>query len=324
MSGTSSDLSLGIGHTPAVAGRESSKADERTRPSTRAPGLEPEHGFRDLRQYVPADILDASFPLSVRGYERHAVDDHLKRVNRVIAELKVSASPQAAVRHALDVAGEKVEGLLQAARDAAEEITASATQEAEESTARVKADAAQLVVNASTEADRMRTEAEELIAEAAAKAEETVAKARAEANEILSEAKAGVETSLRRSHAQAADRLRHLEEELAAMRERAETRMREIEKDTEKIRKRRSELLDDIRARASRLGELADTAAAAMPSSDATTPDAETQEPEAAEESDSPVATEEPSPPPRSGELIEATGKPHDQTTRATGAGPDS
>ena len=111
---------------------------------------------------MPADILDVSFPIAVRGYERHAVDDHIKRVNRVIAELKVSASPPAAVRHALDVAGEKVEGLLEAARQAAEQLTETARREAEESTARVKAEAAELVVNASTEADRMRTEAESL------------------------------------------------------------------------------------------------------------------------------------------------------------------
>jgi hypothetical protein len=30
----------------------------------------------------------------VRGYDRHAVDAYRKRVNRAIAELKVSASPQ--------------------------------------------------------------------------------------------------------------------------------------------------------------------------------------------------------------------------------------
>jgi hypothetical protein len=71
------------------------------------------------------------------------------------SELKVSTSPPAAVRHALDVAGNRVDGLLHAAREAADEITASAQQEAEESTARVKAAAAELVVNTSTEADRM-------------------------------------------------------------------------------------------------------------------------------------------------------------------------
>jgi hypothetical protein len=75
---------------------------------------EGERGFAHLRQYVPRDMLDLSFPVSVRGYDRHAVDAYVKRANRVVAELKVSASPVGAVRHALDQAGEKVEGLLAA------------------------------------------------------------------------------------------------------------------------------------------------------------------------------------------------------------------
>jgi DivIVA domain-containing protein len=283
----------------AVAEGESSNADVRAT-APRAPGQEREHGFRDLRQYVPADILDVSFPVSVRGYDRHAVDDHIKRVNRLIAELKVSASPPAAVRHALDVAGEKVDGLLHAAQEAADEITSSARQEAEESTARVKTAAAELVVNTSTEADRMRAETEELIRRAAAEAADIVAKAKAEANEILSETKAAAETSLTRSHAEAAERVQRLEDELAAARDQAETRMREIHKDTEALRKKRSELLDDIRARANRLGELADTAATEMPPGDAAKPEPATPKPEAGDEAGSPVATSRPSqaPPP--------------------------
>ena len=60
-----------------------------------------ERDFGDMRPYVPADILNVSFPAAVRGYDRRAVDAYVKRVNRVIAELKVSASPPAAFRHAL-------------------------------------------------------------------------------------------------------------------------------------------------------------------------------------------------------------------------------
>jgi DivIVA domain-containing protein len=281
----------GIGDTPGVADEAASKADERVR-SSGAPEQERQDGFRELRQYVPADLLDVSFPVSVRGYDRHAVDDHIKRVNRVIAELKVSASPPAAVRHALDVAGEKVEGLLQAARDAAEELTASARQEAEETTARVKAEAAELVVNTSTEADRMRVEAEEMIAKAAAEAADTVAKAKAETNGILSEATAEAEKRLTRSHAEATERLRRLEQELAAAREQAEMRMCEIQSDTEAIRKKRDQLLDDIRARANRLGELA-AAAAEMPPSDAGKPETERVSLEAGDGAESPVGTDE-------------------------------
>ena len=102
---------------------ESSRPPENTESSPAAP--KPEQSFRDVRHYVPQDILDVSFPVSLRGYDRDAVDAYVKRVNRVIAELKVSASPPAAVRHALDLAQEKVEALLQAAREAAEQITVS-------------------------------------------------------------------------------------------------------------------------------------------------------------------------------------------------------
>jgi len=80
---------------------ESSDLDA-NEPSRAAPKTEREFG--DLRQYVPRELLDVSFPVAVRGYERGAVDAYIRRVNRVIAELKVSASPTAAVRHALDQA----------------------------------------------------------------------------------------------------------------------------------------------------------------------------------------------------------------------------
>jgi DivIVA domain-containing protein len=224
-----------------VVDDELSKAGEREKHPP-AP-QEREHGFGDLRHYVPRDILDVSFPVAVRGYDRRAVDAYVERVNRVIAELKVSASPPAAVRHALDQAGEKVEGLLQAAREAAEQVTASARQEAEENTARAKAEAAELTVNTSAEADRVKAEADELRATARAEADETVAKANAEADE----------------------RLRQLRDELAEQRVHAETRMREIQADTEALRKERRQLLDDVRTMASGLVDLANAAAVRVP-----------------------------------------------------------
>src|SRR6266511_1336007 len=173
---------MGFGHTRAVADDESSKADESETRSPAAP--EPEHSFGELRHYVPQDILGVSFPVSVRGYDRRAVDAYTERVNRVIAELKLRASPPTAVRHALEQAEEKVQGLLRAAREAAEEITASAQREAEESTARAKAEAAELIVHTSGEAERVRAEADEFVAKARAEADGSVARAKAEADEI--------------------------------------------------------------------------------------------------------------------------------------------
>ena len=220
-----------------------------------------DRGFGDLRHYVPADILDVSFPVGVRGYDRHAVDAYVKRVNRVIAELKVSASPPAAVRHALDQASAKVDGLLEAARQAAEQITTSARDDAEQTTSRAKAEAAELVVNTTAEADRTRAEAEEVIAKGRAEAEETIAKAKAEGNRIVTEATAEAQTIVARSQADADERLRQLQEELGALRQQADARMREIRADTKAIWQERHDLLEEIRKMSSGLADVAKAAA---------------------------------------------------------------
>jgi DivIVA domain-containing protein len=262
------DVSKGVEgdkHPPAPAGRE--------------------HGFGDLRHYVPRDILDVSFPVSVRGYDRQAVEAYIKRVNRVIAELKVSASPPAAVRHALDQAGEKVESLLQAAREAAEEITSSARQGAEEDTARAKAEAAELTVNTSAQADSVRAEAEEFRASARAEAQETVAKAQTDASEIVAKAKADASEIVARASAEADERRRQLQEELGAQRHSAETRMRELQSDTEVLWKERHELLDDVRTMASGLVDLANAAANRVSPPEPVEP-GEPAEPEAEREAD--------------------------------------
>jgi DivIVA domain-containing protein len=283
---------LGLVILGAVANDELSKADEREKHSPTAP--EQKQSFGALRHYVPQDILDISFPVSVRGYDRRAVDAYIERVNRLIAELKVSASPPAAVRHALEQAGEKVQGLLQAAREAAEEITASAQQEAEESTARAKAEAAEFVVNTSAEADRVKAEADELIANARTEADETLAKAKAEAAKLLADARAEAHNTLVRSRAEAEERLQRLQEELAALRKEAETRMREIQADTEAVWKERRELLDDIRGMAGGLVDLVNAAAARFPRREPAGPEEEMLEPEAGDKTEPPrVATDE-------------------------------
>jgi cell division septum initiation protein DivIVA len=246
-----------------VRHRDLSKEAARENPSPTASG--PAQEFGELRPYVPAEILNTTFPVARRGYDREAVHAYTNRVNRVIAELKVSASPPAAVRHALEQAGQQVHGLLQSARETAEEITASARREAEESTARAKAEAVELVVSASSEADRVHVEADELMASARAETEAIVAKAKAQADEIRASATAESENMIARSRTEADERLQRLERELAELRDEAETRMREIQADTEALWGERRQLLDDIRRLAGGLVDVADAAGARLP-----------------------------------------------------------
>jgi DivIVA domain-containing protein len=194
----------------------------------------------NLRADVPAEIRNVSFPMSVRGYDRTAVDAYIHRVNRVIAELEVSRSPQAAVRHAVDRVSEQTKGILQQARESAEQITGAAREEAEQIIAAAKAEAADLVVNASTEADRLGAEAEQALANARAEAEEIVARANAEG----------------------AEQLRRSQQEIAALQAEAEARMRDLQTDTDAVWRQRGELLGEIDQMATRLQEAAAAAAA--------------------------------------------------------------
>lgn len=209
-----------------------------------------QQGFGDLRHYVPPDLLNVSFPIAVRGYNRESVDAYVKRANRVIAELKVSASPRAAVTHALEQTEEQVSGLLQRARDTGEEITASARTEAEEIVGQAKAQAAELLVNASSDADGVKAEAEQVLADARTQAEDLLERARLES-----------ESTLAKAAAEAEQRRRRLDEELTSAREQAEARLRVLHDDTGEVWADRDRLLVDVRRMASELLALADGAA---------------------------------------------------------------
>jgi DivIVA domain-containing protein len=203
---------------------------------------------------VPAELRNVSFPVAVRGYDRRAVDIYVARVNRVIAELEATHSPEAAIRHALQRAEEQTRGAIQEATERAREITAVARQNADEIMARAKAEAADIVVNASTRADRTKLEVDAYVAQAKAEADQQLAKATAEAEEILAGSRKEAEDQLQRSR-----------DEVAAVREEAEAWAVEFFADTEAIWKERRELLDDVRQLAERLATAASAAAARLP-----------------------------------------------------------
>jgi cell division septum initiation protein DivIVA len=279
---------FGIRHTRPMAEDKAPEAGEK---QSKLPPLEEGGGVPQLRTQVPAAIRNVSFPGAGRGYERRAVDSYVNQVNRLIAELEVGRSPEAAVKHALDRVGEQTKALLQQAHETAEEITASAREEAEAEVSRAKAEAKEISARASAAGNK----AEEILAGARAEAEETTTGARAEADKIVTGAKAGAEEIvtgakteadnmiaaaktdtgdlvarahaeaeelLARSRGEAAERLRRLDEEIASAREQAEARMQELHEETEAVWKERHELLDEMHVMGTRLLEVASTAAA--------------------------------------------------------------
>jgi DivIVA domain-containing protein len=203
------------------------------------------------RRRVPSQLRNVAFPVAVRGYDRRAVDGYVARVNRVIAELEATHSPEAAIRHALQQAEEQTQGTLQKAEKQARGLTAAAQQEADEILGRAKAEAADIVVNASTRADRTKLEADAYADQTKAKADEQATKATAEAEGIIATTRKEAEEQLQRCR-----------EEVASVREKAEAWAAGFSADTDALWQERRALLDDVRELAERLSTAASTAAA--------------------------------------------------------------
>jgi DivIVA domain-containing protein len=182
---------------------------------------------------VPAAIRNVAFPSARRGYERHAVDEYVTRVNRLIAELEATRSPKDAVEHALERSQEERRAMLTQARETAVEIIDTAQREAEEITAAARAEAANIVVDASTQADESNVQADEY-----------VAKARAEAEQIISAARR-----------EAAEQLQRAQDEIANLRNEAAEWLQELRADTDTIWRERRDLVDDLSEIAGRLQE---------------------------------------------------------------------
>ena len=221
-------------HTRAVV---SGEPPEPAQTDSGGPPAPPEEGGDSTeRRGVPREIDDVSFPVSIRGYDRGAVDAYVSRVQHLVAELEVTRSPEAAVKHALEQVGEQTKGILGQAGETAEQITIAARQDAEESTARAKHEA-----------------------------EDVVANAKAGAAEVLASSKAEAEATVAQAQNEAAEHLQRSQEEVAALREEAKARMSELHADTEAIQQERSQLLDDIREITTRVEKVASTADARFP-----------------------------------------------------------
>ncbi|MGH2837163.1 MAG: hypothetical protein ACRDJY_02305 [Thermoleophilaceae bacterium] len=139
---------------------------------------------------------DVDFPLALRGYERAAVDRYVEEVNRAIAELEISSSPQSAVRHALEQVSEETSGLLQQAHETADEITARsraqaddrlqrAAKEGDEARAAAQREAAEIRTNVAGEAEEMRVEAQARVDELTRNAEAIAAERRHLIDEVM-------------------------------------------------------------------------------------------------------------------------------------------
>jgi cell division septum initiation protein DivIVA len=121
----------------------------------------------------PLALVDAEFATALRGYDRVAVDEYVRQTRRLVAELQVTRSPEAAVRRALERVGEQISGILQRAHDTAEQITAQSRSEAEDRLEQARTEAAQIadaaeqrVRDLDADTDRIWLERQRIVADA--------------------------------------------------------------------------------------------------------------------------------------------------------------
>ncbi len=91
-----------------------------------------------------ASVASQDFPIVLRGYDRLAVDEYVKRATQLVAELYATRSPEGAVRRAVERVGEEVSAILQRAHETADQITAQSRAEAEERLIRAREEAERL------------------------------------------------------------------------------------------------------------------------------------------------------------------------------------
>jgi cell division septum initiation protein DivIVA len=181
------------------------------------------------RERLIQQTRDTEFPVALRGYDRTAVDRYVEHVNRLLAELEISSSPEAAVRHALDEVSQETRDILQHAHDTAEEITARSRSRADD------------------RLQQAEQEAKELRATALRQAQETRDAANREAEEHREAARRESE-QLRTAAQRDAEELRATARgESDEMLEAAQTRSRDLARSAESIWRERRRLIDDMR-----------------------------------------------------------------------------
>jgi cell division septum initiation protein DivIVA len=253
----------GEGDAALAAGQgAATKDDQRMKrfPSSRVAPEERERLIRNAR--------DVDFPIALRGYERMAVDRHVEQLNRLIAELEMSSSPESAVRHALDEVSEETRDLLQRAHATAEEITARSRAKADDRLQLAEREAQELREAARREAQELReaarAETEQLREEAIREAQGLRDAAQHESTELrqvatqevtqLREAAARDTQELRSAAQQEADEVRgSARRDADRMLEDAEARARELGRNAEAIWRERRRLLNDMRTVADQL-----------------------------------------------------------------------
>ncbi len=203
------------------------------------------------RERVLTEARDVDFPISLRGYDRPTVDRYVERVTRLITELEMSSSPEAAVRHALDEVSEETRDILQRAYQTADEIAARSRAQADTRLEQAEQEAQEMLEVAQREAQELRETTTGEVQNLRETSQRETDDLRERAAHEIAELR---DTAAREAHEMRASAQRESDEmrgtarrEAETMLEGAEARTRELARDAETIWRERRRLIDDMR-----------------------------------------------------------------------------
>lgn len=214
------------------------------------------------REWMREEVRQIEFPVVLRGYRRVTVDRYVQRMNRLVAELEISSSPESAVRHALAQVSEEAGEVLRRARQTAEEVIARCRAEADDELQQAEREAQQTLEAAHREANETREtaqrEARELramITDEAKALRESAVRESAELRETtmrelaeLRQAGGREAQQLREAAQREADQIRSSARSAAdETLERAEVRNRALGGDAEAMRRECRRLVETVR-----------------------------------------------------------------------------
>jgi cell division septum initiation protein DivIVA len=98
------------------------------------------------------------FPIAMRGYERAAVDDYVKRLSDLVAQLEANQTREGVVKAALEQVGEETSAILQRAHETADEIASRSRSQAAGRVQQAEEEAQQIVSQAEERARRLEAD----------------------------------------------------------------------------------------------------------------------------------------------------------------------
>lgn len=199
-----------------------------------------------------AEARAITFPVTVRGYERGAVDRYVQHVNRLIAELEISSSSESAVRHALAEVSEETREILQRAHETADEVVLRSRAKADGTVQEAEREAQEIQNAAQREAiearEAARREADEVLASTRHQAEELRDAAIREATELRETAGLEAERVRAAGKAEAGRLLREAREQADELLKASERHAHELGENADQIWRERRRLVEDLRA----------------------------------------------------------------------------